>query len=66
MPVKSGLEALIELKKINPDLKVLMISGLNSEELIKNVMNAGASGFIKKPCSIGNLSAKLNSILSEN
>ena len=65
MPVKSGLEALIELKKINPDLKVLMISGHNSEELIKNVMDAGASAFIKKPCSIEDLSMKLDSILSE-
>lgn len=64
MPVKSGLEALTELKKINSDVKVLMTSGLSSEELIKNVMDAGASGFIKKPSSIEHLSSMLHSIIT--
>ncbi len=65
MPVKSGLEALIELKRINPHLKVLMTSGLDSDELIKNIIDAGASGFIKKPASIEQLSSKLHSIIAE-
>jgi CheY-like chemotaxis protein len=65
MPVKSGIEALIELRKINCHVKVLMTSGLDSDELVKNVMDSGATGFIKKPASIEQLSAKLHSILKD-
>ncbi len=63
MPVKSGYEAMKDLIKINPDLKIMMTSGLYSKTLIDDVINAGARDFIEKPYSMLQLSQKLNSIL---
>ncbi len=65
MPVKSGYEALIDLMKQNPEIKILMTSGLYSNELIENVKKAGVKDFIVKPFSIFQLSKKLSSILNE-
>lgn len=49
MPVKSGIEALIEIRKVNPSAKVLVISSLASEVLVDQAITAGASGYVIKP-----------------
>jgi len=63
MPVMSGYEALTELTKLNPELKIMMTSGLYSKNLIEDVLKAGARDFIEKPYSMAQLSWKLNSML---
>lgn len=65
MPEKPGYETLVELKKLNPDIPVLMTSGLYSNDLIENVKKAGAADFIEKPYSIIQLSQKIHSILEK-
>ncbi|MFN7039037.1 MAG: chemotaxis response regulator protein-glutamate methylesterase [Alphaproteobacteria bacterium] len=53
MPIMDGLSALPELRKIKPDLQIIMVSSLtqeNSEFTIK-ALNSGASDFILKPSS---------------
>jgi len=48
MPGKSGLDALKDLKKIYPDLPVLILSMYGEEQYGVRALKAGASGYLKK------------------
>lgn len=48
MPVMSGLEALQLIKKLKPDLPVLIISINSGEKFALRARNAGASGYLPK------------------
>ena len=63
MPIMSGKDAYIELKNINPSLKVLLTSGFRHDPRVKEAMNLGVNGFIQKPFSLVELSKKLSEIL---
>jgi len=49
MPVMSGIDALKEIKKINKNVIVVMVSALGQEVMIKEAVIQGASSFIVKP-----------------
>ena len=49
MPEMDGLEALREIKKIDPGASVVMISALGQETRMKEAIIYGAKGFIVKP-----------------
>jgi PAS domain S-box-containing protein len=64
MPNWDGKRTLIELKKINPAVKVLIASGYSSNETLQELASSGISGFIQKPFAIKELLEKINKILS--
>lgn len=49
MPKKSGMDAFIEMKRIDPDVKVLLASGFMQDERMAALTEMGVSEFIKKP-----------------
>jgi len=49
MPLKSGIEALQQITRENPDARVVMCSALGQEALIIEAVQAGAKDFIVKP-----------------
>jgi two-component system chemotaxis response regulator CheY len=49
MPEMDGLQALKEIKKLDPHAKVLMVSAMGQEKLVKDSIISGAKGFIVKP-----------------
>lgn len=51
MPVKTGLEALIEILGYNEDAKVIIASSSGTQSHIKSAIDAGANNFIQKPIS---------------
>ncbi|MFQ3574546.1 MAG: ATP-binding protein, partial [Thermodesulfovibrionales bacterium] len=57
MPKKRGDEVFLELKKINPDVKVIICSGFVHEDSIgiDTLLKSGAVGFIQKPFTINTL-----------
>ena len=55
MPDISGLDVLLEMKNIDPTVKVIMVSGFCNEELIQQSQDAGVVKFIRKPYSIDDL-----------
>jgi PAS domain S-box-containing protein len=63
MPDISGLETIIFLKDIRPDIKIVVSSGFNNEETTGRLSNLGISGFIQKPFRIDELSRLLHSLL---
>lgn len=49
MPNKTGIEALKEIKNIDSNVKVVMVSAMGQEQLIREAVISGASSFIVKP-----------------
>jgi PAS domain S-box-containing protein len=52
MPNMDGREALLELRKIRPDIKVVLTSGYESEELSGRYREQGFDAFLQKPCDL--------------
>ena len=49
MPDKDGLEALKEILASNSDAKVIMVSAMGQEGMVREAIISGAKGFIVKP-----------------
>lgn len=49
MPGMNGLEVLEAIKRDYPDLKVIMLSALCTEEIVKKALELGADFFVAKP-----------------
>ena len=64
MPDMGGGETYDRLKKINPDIKVLLSSGYSINGQASEIMNRGCNGFIQKPFNMEQLSRKIRDILS--
>lgn len=64
MPIKSGKEAYMEMRKINPDLRVLMASGFKQDKRVQDALEMGVNGFIKKPYAMKDLAKAIKNVLS--
>jgi len=49
MPEMSGLDALKEITKVDPQAKVVMVSAMGQEAMVREAIVSGAKGFIVKP-----------------
>lgn len=49
MPNMDGLDCLIEVRKSNPDARVIMLSAIKDEDVINQCFEAGAAEYLKKP-----------------
>ena len=63
MPNMSGGEVYDRLKQIDPDIKVLLLSGYSIEGQAHEILARGCNGFIQKPFRIEELSEKIGEIL---
>jgi len=48
MPVKSGIEATVEIRKLNNMARILMLTALDGDEDIHKAFEAGAAGYVLK------------------
>ncbi|MBU4258061.1 MAG: response regulator [Proteobacteria bacterium] len=64
MPNMSGGEAYDRLKKIAPDIKVLLSSGYSLDGQATEILKRGCDGFIQKPFTLNELSAKIIEVLA--
>ncbi len=58
----SGRETYDKLKKINPDIKVLLSSGYSINGQALEILNRGCDGFIQKPFNMREISLKISEI----
>ena len=65
MPEMNGKDTYDALKKINPAVKVLLVSGYSQNKQIDELMDQGCHGFIQKPFDIVQLSQKLREVLEK-
>jgi len=49
MPEMTGLDALKEITKLDPSSKVVMVSAMGQEAMVRDAIISGAKGFIVKP-----------------
>ena len=59
MPKLSGEEVFREIKKLKNDVKVVLMSGYNEQDISQRLVGRGFAGFIQKPFSIEKLTEVL-------
>jgi len=64
MPKMNGKEVMNKLRKIDPQIKVMLSSGALNDEDEKEVRNEGFNGFIKKPYNMNTLCIKMAEIIN--
>nr|WP_197214920.1 response regulator [Cytobacillus firmus] len=64
MPEMSGLEAVREIKRDNPNAKVIMCSAMGQQKVVVESIEAGAKDFIIKPFDEGRVLEAVNRVLS--
>lgn len=62
MPEMSGIEALKEIRKVDANAKVVMVSAMGQESLVREAILNGAKSFIVKPYKEDHIVQTLNSI----
>jgi len=62
MPEMNGKVTYEELKKINPDVSVLLVSGYSLNKHVEELLDSGCKGFIQKPFDIIELSRILRGV----
>jgi DNA-binding NtrC family response regulator len=65
LPGMNGLEALAKIRAIDPQIKVIMMTGYGSIDLAVNAMRAGACNFVTKPISVGKLRLMLEEAVDD-
>ncbi|WP_149275663.1 response regulator transcription factor [Pareuzebyella sediminis] len=62
LPNECGIESIQLFRKLNPKVKIIMLSPENDYELVKKAFKNGANGFLSKPVSERTLYNALDSI----
>jgi len=65
MPKLSGIETLREIRKINPEVPVIIITGYGTERDQKEALLHGAKAFISKPFNISTIISAIDGVLEE-
>ena len=65
MPGVHGVEALRQIKEIDPNIKVIMITAVDSEDIAREAMKEGANDFLPKPLDLNYLDTLVTFQLSE-
>ncbi|MBN1654966.1 MAG: PAS domain S-box protein [Deltaproteobacteria bacterium] len=63
MPHMDGEETFRELRRINREVRVIMSSGYNEQEVTQRFVGKGLAGFIQKPYHYEKLEEKLRAVL---
>ena len=64
LPNGNGLELIKSIRKMKPDLPIIIITGFGDKSLVVNALRAGVSDFMEKPLSLKYLMKKITGILN--
>lgn len=64
MPVLSGIDALKQIKAFDPQARVVMLSAMGQEAMVKEAIISGAKSFIVKPFKEEHVIQTFNKILA--
>jgi CheY-like chemotaxis protein len=62
MPRMDGMTALIEMRRIKPDVKVILSSGYDAQEATQRFVGHGVAGFLQKPYRLEALQAMMERV----
>ena len=60
MPGMDGVETLVGLREINPDLKVILLTGHSTTDRGEAALALGAADFMSKPADFDDLLVRIN------
>ncbi len=63
MPGIGGREVFEALRRLDPDVRVLLSSGYSSNNQVAHMLDQGCKGFIQKPYDAGRMARKIREIL---
>ncbi|MBE0616429.1 MAG: PAS domain S-box protein, partial [Proteobacteria bacterium] len=63
MPHMGGEETFRELRRVRPDVRVILSSGYNEQDAVVRFSGRGLSGFLQKPYRVSALLAKVREVL---
>ena len=63
MPEMDGIQAVKEIRKIDPDAKIIMCSAMGQQAMVMEAIQAGAKDFIVKPFQSDRVVEALNKVL---
>lgn len=66
MPNISGDQLFFRLRAIDPELRVLVISGYSSEQAVSRILENGGLGFVQKPFTIDELARRVRECLDHD
>lgn len=64
MPIMNGIEAVKNIVERNPEARIVMITALGQQKLIKQALEYGAKDFVTKPFEPERLKAVLDHVLA--
>jgi two-component system response regulator (stage 0 sporulation protein F) len=64
MPILSGAETATELRRLQPDVPIIAMSGYGDIEVMQRFSEAGVSDFLPKPFTPDHLAAKIRDVLA--
>ncbi len=62
MPNLNGIEATRQIKKLNQEIEVLVLTVHDNEEYVYQILQAGASGYLLKESAVSDLVSAINSV----
>lgn len=65
MPVMGGEDALVEIRKIKPDAKVILFSGYDEVEVTQRLHSESVLGFVEKPSLIDELGKRIQNLFEK-
>ena len=64
MPIMGGEEALAEMKRIDPEVRVILSTGYSESEATKRFAGQGLAGFLQKPYTSAQLAGEVKSVVA--
>jgi YesN/AraC family two-component response regulator len=58
-----GEECFVELKKLDPDVRAIVASGYDNDEMARGFLDRGWCGYLTKPYRVGELGKVLKTVL---
>ena len=66
MPGMDGLELTRKTKQLKPEVAVIVMTGFQQDESYDRAIGYGASDFIKKPFTIGELTVRIDRVMRDS
>ena len=58
-----GEDAFLELKEIDPDIRAIVSTGYDNEDMLQRYLNLGFNGYVTKPYRVADLARAIKSVL---
>ncbi len=65
LPEQNGIETLIDIQRVSPDIKIILVTCYTNSDIIEKALNAGADHYLLKPVDFDELIRLVNNIFAD-